>query len=573
MTSGCFSGRVPFIVRMVVPREKSRDLLPSQQVTQGRRLGLGLIRLVSLPHLHRQSMNQYLPHKPSHASNRVGFGELRARGQHSEEEYEEDRGWGQEGFQYFASCTRGLEKILAQELLAPEIGAYNVYPGHAGVRFQGSLETGYRANLWLRSAVRVMMELAVEDLDPREPGGDAVYEFVRRLGDREWGELVPVGGTFAITSHVWDCSQIRNSALASTRVKDAVCDALRQVGRPKPMKPEFTEDVDLPLQLSLYRDRAILYRDMSGSSLHKRGYRDAMHRASLNEAVAAGCLQLAGWPDMVRKKLKAGEDVMLMDPMCGSGTFLIEGALMAMNVAPGLMRRVWPFHTWHDFNPELWSRCCEDARSRVRADLHNLRLVGNDTHEGALALVHKDAHAAGVEHLLELYHLDIKDFVPPTRPNMILTNPPWGLRIGGEASEEDGEWVDDMPSGPISDDIPPPTPQMEAAWSDLGNFLRRECASTEVNILCGNPEATRPLGMRAHGRSPVMVGGVDCRLLQYDVLPPRSKEGAHRAAPACHKCGQVGHIARECPNRDVCRVCGQAGHFARDCPESKIRGR
>lgn len=155
---------------------------------------------------------------------------------------------------------------------------------------------------------------------------------------------------FAVQSRVWNCTDISNSNFASIRAKDAICDAVRDAcdgHRPEPPE-EGGSLADVPLFLSLYRDKAVLYRDLSGVSLHKRGYRDIMHKASLNEGIAAAVLTIAGWNQAIpgfgdANKNSVGTERVLLDPMCGSGTFLIEAALMASQVAPGLMRRQWPF--------------------------------------------------------------------------------------------------------------------------------------------------------------------------------------------------------------------------------------
>ncbi|KAK3261169.1 hypothetical protein CYMTET_29912, partial [Cymbomonas tetramitiformis] len=312
--------------------------------------------------------------------------------------------------QYFATCTPGLEQVVAQELQSSQVQAMSVVVGHLGVHFKGSMQTGYRANLWLRSSTRVLLLLSEDELDPYRPGGDSVYDFVRNAAP--WAQLIPVGGTFLVKSHVWNCSQISNSMLASTRTKDAICDALRQEHRQKPRKPSIPEEADVPLVLSLHRDRALLYRDMTGVSLHKRGYRDAMHKASLNEATAAGVLQLSGWREAVASSAPKSSPVTLLDPMCGSGTLLIEAALMAMQVAPGLYRSSWPFESWPDFDPQEFAECRREAQEAERELPMHVRIMGNDMHSGALDLASRDIRAAGLGDLIELRQGDVAALAP-----------------------------------------------------------------------------------------------------------------------------------------------------------------
>lgn len=334
---------------------------------------------------------------------------------------------------YYATCAPGLEQVLAAELASPLIDAQEVEVGSAGVSFVGSKVTGYKATLWLRTAVRVLVQLAAGPLPSGRGQYDPVYIFIRdavdwpsilvddsspptvqqvsnsrssgvpscpgslsfssrcfdhrcwvlgfrvlplccsyrvssffpaeayrprRDTERRDNELHnareryasrssegPRFRNFAVQSRVWNCTDISNSNFASVRAKDAICDAVRDAcGGHRPEPPEQGSLADVPLFLSLYRDTAVLYRDLSGVSLHKRGYRDVMHKASLNEGIAAAVLTLAGWNQAVSgfgdaNKNAPGKERVLLDPMCGSGTFLIEAALMASNTAPGLLRR------------------------------------------------------------------------------------------------------------------------------------------------------------------------------------------------------------------------------------------
>lgn len=300
---------------------------------------------------------------------------------------------------FFATCAPGLEEVVAAELCSPAIAASNIKLGASGVSFTGTFHTAYNANLWLRCAIRVLVELASSPI-PLRTGrrSDPIYEFIKESVD--WKTLLvhdddedehfddgydgdvmyhhndvnaPARGsfsstttllkevrkrrrpqtwrfrTFAVQSRTRDCPQVNNSMFASVRAKDAICDSIRNVcGGSKPSPPEDGGAMaDVPLFLSVFRDHACIYRDMSGISLHRRGYRDAMHKASLNEAIAASCLTIAGWNPEITGfgdfNTSHLNGLSLLDPMCGSGTFLIEAALMACNRAPGLRRQHWPF--------------------------------------------------------------------------------------------------------------------------------------------------------------------------------------------------------------------------------------
>lgn len=473
--------------------------------------------------------------------------------------------------QFFATCAPGLEDLVARELSSPLIGATRVETGSSGVTFCGSMLTGYRANLWLHCAVRVLLRLAQGDLNPRVPAGDSVYSFLRRSVN--WADFVdPLGDevhrreskqkqrslhavigrkakegletnedkdegtyhlssgirrarirrarTFSVESRVWDCESVSSSHLVTTRAKDAICDSLRDsYDGVKPNPPAPGECADLPLFLSLFRDHAVLYRDMSGASLHKRGYRDVMHRASLSEGIAAAMLMRANWPERVeclwqksrgkgtvnlKVESEEASEAIILDPMCGSGTLLIEAALMAMNCAPGLLRRQWPFQFWPDYSAKLWQRSVDEAKAVVQPMPEGVRIFGNDIHSGALSLCERDAKTAGVFRFLELSYGDCKEYRPPFTPNLVVVNPPWGTRLS-QTSDEEAHWLDDT-------------------WQNLGLFLKAECSRTDVFVLSGNSTVTQKLHMRASQKWPVVVGGIKCRMLHYRVLPPKPRQ-------------------------------------------------
>lgn len=222
---------------------------------------------------------------------------------------------------YYATCAPGLEKVLAAELSSPLISAQEVEEGLAGVSFVGTKVTGYKANLWLRTAVRVLVQLAAGPLPLGRGRYDPVYTFIRDAVD--WPSILVSSGdregvvpqsfkfrNFVVQSRVWNCTDISSSEFATLRAKDAICDAVREAcGGNRPEPPEKGIVVDVPLFLSLYRDTAVLYRDLSGVSLNKRCYRDVMHRASLNDGIAAACLTIAGWNQAV-----AGFGIPCADP-------------------------------------------------------------------------------------------------------------------------------------------------------------------------------------------------------------------------------------------------------------------
>lgn len=371
---------------------------------------------------------------------------------------------------YFVTCAHGLEEAVAAELREETIGAQAVSTGSSGVHFKGDLATGYRANLWLRSGVRVLAEFARQEAR----GPEELYAWARTL---DWGSCLRRGQTFSVDARVWD-SELTHSKYAALRIKDALCDVFREKTGERPCVD--VDGADLPLFLYLYRDEAILYRDLSGTTLHKRGYRAAMHVSPLNESLAAGILRLAGWE---------GQGA-FCDPMCGSGVFAIEAALLALRRAPGLLRKAFPFERWPDFEKALWKEAKGQAYARARYELP-FPILANDHHEGALALARRDAEAAGVGEFIRFSHAGVAEYAPPERPRVVAVNPPWGGRL--------------KPA------------DLNLTWRQLGGFLTRACMGADAWVLSGAEEAERCLGLVPSGSLPLAIGKAECRLLHYQL--------------------------------------------------------
>ncbi len=385
---------------------------------------------------------------------------------------------------YFATCAPGLEPVLADELRADTIGAADVEPGSSGVAFTGDRDTGYRANLWLRTAIRVLAELDRAPVD----GPEALYDWARGL---PWERWMTVDQTLSVDARVWD-SAITHSRYAAFRIKDAICDRFRDRCGDRP--DVDVADAHLPLFLYVYENRATLYRDLSGQTLHKRGYRSAMHKSSLNECVAAGIVLMSGFDGT--------QD--FADPMCGSGTIPIEAALIAQRRAPGLFRKTpFPFERWPDFDRRAWG----EIRAAAKAEARPLgcRIAANERHPGAASLARRDVAAAGLGDVVTIAQGDAETWEPPFVPQWVVTNPPWGERLS-DASE--------------------------ASWRTLGGFLKARCGGAQAWLLSGNAELTQFLRMKATRRIPIRIGKFDCRLIRYDVRarapgeapPPRAAD-------------------------------------------------
>lgn len=372
---------------------------------------------------------------------------------------------------YYAACTLGLEQVLADELRALKAGDVEVRRGACA--FTGDRAIGYAACLWLRSAVRVQEEL----VRGRARNRDDLYALA---GEVDWSQSITYLQTLAIDGSVKD-SFANDTRFPVLVVKDAICDQFRdRIGK----RPDVGKDrPDLPIKLVLQGDEAILYRELGGEPLHKRGYREIQHKSPLNEATAAGLLLLTGWD----------RSTPLCDPMCGSATFLVEAAWLATDRAPGLGRS-FAFEHWRDTDLDAWRRLFDEAEARAARGAAALPpLCGNDRHPGAIALAQKALAAAGLAGKVALRHGDCSDYEPPFRPGIVVTNPPYGDRLTPDAT------------------------QLAETWHALGRFLHTQCSGAHAFVLCGNPELTRHLGLRASQKHPVRNGPIECRWLHYEI--------------------------------------------------------
>ncbi|MDJ0976124.1 MAG: THUMP domain-containing protein [Planctomycetota bacterium] len=383
---------------------------------------------------------------------------------------------------HFAACTRGLEPALVDELT--ELGAAHVTERRGGVAFEADKRLAYTANLWLRSAIRVQEEL----VGGRMRDADDLYDAVASV---PWTRYIHPDQTLAVSASVRDAPSLRHSGYAALRVKDAVVDVVRaKHGRRPSVDTKFP---DLALKLVVHGSRLLLYRDLSGRSLHKRGWRPVQVKSPLNEATAAGLLRLTGWD----------RESPLLDPLCGSGTLPIEAALWAADRAPGL-QRPFAFEQFPDHDERLWEELLDDARRRAKPTLP-FAIDGADRHDGALTLAAEGARAAGAQDLVRFTRSDIHRLEPDTVPRLVVTNPPYGERLG------EGEDLIDT-------------------YRDLGKFLKAKCPGATAWILSGNRELTKHLGMRTSRRVPVMNGPIECRWLRYEILERRN--GTSPTGPA-----------------------------------------
>ncbi len=370
----------------------------------------------------------------------------------------------QESFELIAKTFQGLEEVLAQELI--ELGANDVQIGRRMVSFSGNQEMMYRANFCLRTAVRVLKPIS----HFRARNADDVYKAVKEI---EWKDILDLDTSFVVDTTVYS-TEFRNSKFVAYKVKDAIVDYfMEREGK----RPNISvANPDLRLNIHIAEENCTLSLDSSGESLHLRGYRTATVEAPINEVLAAALIKMSGWKF----------DCDLIDPFCGSGTILVEAALMARNIYPGVFRQKFGFENWKDFNPELLSSIFEDD-SNERTFEH--RIVGSDINLRAVEAALANAKAAGVADLITVEQREIRDFKKPEMPAVLITNPPYGERLRPE--------------------------DLSDIYRTLGEKLKREFQGGEAWIISSREELFDSMRLRPSIKVPLQNGSLDCELRKY----------------------------------------------------------
>ena len=389
---------------------------------------------------------------------------------------------------WVATAPIGAAAVLSAELAA--FGASGIRERSNDVKFEGTLETGYRACLWSRTAVRVFLSLGSVDA----ASAAALYAGMKRI---DWRTHLPVGATLACACSGGNES-IRHTLYGAQLLKDAVCDQLRESRGERPnVSPERPAVL---LHLHVEGAMGQLSVDFSGESLHRRGYRTEGGRAPLKENVAAAVLLRSGWPEI------SAQGGWLLDPMCGSGTFLTEAALISADAAPGLARDYHGFTGWGGHDAPLWERLCVEARARRAARPPARCILGGDIDPDSVRMALANADGAGVADWIHIERRALADTLRPRDPagpgpgGLFVTNPPYGERIGSE----DG---------------------LVPLYTELGRVMRERFRGWHAAILTGNPPLARHLGIYAKRSHRVFNGNLDCRLLRFDL------DAAHEQRP------------------------------------------
>ena len=371
-------------------------------------------------------------------------------------------------FQMLAKTFKGLEEVLAKELV--ELGVNNVQIERRAVSFTGDKRMLYMANFCLRTASRILVPIA--QFKARHT--DDIYEQVKQI---DWSEYMTTKMTFQIDATVYS-DHFRHSQFVTYRVKDAIVDWWMERGGVRP-SVKLTNP-DLYLNVHIGGDIVTVSLDSSGESLHKRGYRVANTQAPINEALAAGMLLLAGWQGQ-------GD---FYDPMCGSGTLLIEAALIARNIAPGIYRKGFAFEKWANFDADLFEDVYSDD-SREREFTH--KIYGSDAGFYAMQTAMKNVESAGLQRDIEVKQIRVQELrltEKDTDGALVMINPPYGERL---AQDKD----------------------VMNLYKDMGTALKHQFSGATAWIISSNDEALKCIGLRPAKRVRLVNGDLDCWFNQY----------------------------------------------------------
>ncbi len=376
-------------------------------------------------------------------------------------------------FEIVAKTFQGLEQVLAEEL--SELGAENIQKGLRMVSFEGDKEMMYKANFCLRTALRILKP--IKHFSAKD--ADEVYEQVKAIN---WEEFMTDKSTFAIDAVV-NSEEFRHSKFVAYRVKDAIADYFREKTGNRPSVR--INNPDLALNIHIAQTSCTLSLDSSGESLHRRGYRQEAVEAPLNEVLAAGIIKLTGW----------NGECDFIDPMSGSGTFPIEAALIARNIAPGVFRKGYAFEKWSDFDQELFEQIYNDD-SKEREFEH--KIYAYDNSPRAIAIATENIKAAGVNKDIILTFQPFQQFQQPTEKSIMVTNPPYGERIS--------------------------TNDLLGLYKMIGERLKHAFIGNEAWILSYHDECFAQIGLKPSTKIPLFNGPLECELHKYEIFDGKYKE-------------------------------------------------
>ena len=382
---------------------------------------------------------------------------------------------------FFAPCPRGLSGVLADELTA--LGATTAHAQEAGVAFDGDKALGYMANLHSRMASRILQRVAHFPYANEQQ----IYDAAAMLA---WPSWFDVSRTIKVEINAHRCP-LKSLDFITLRVKDAVCDKFREQVDLRPSVD--ARDPDIRIHVFLDATHASLYLDLSGEPLFKRGVRDHTGEAPLKKNLAAGIIRLSGW--------QPGEA--FLDPMCGSGTFLIEAAEMALDIAPGLSGaklREFAFTKLKNFDQPMWDAQVAKARQRIKPGTL-LPIYGTDKYGYAITDARENLTANGLIDFVHLKQVSILEVAAPAASGVLVTNPPYGERLGD-------------------------TTDLAELYPKLGDWMKQKFAGWRAYFFTGDPQLAKGVRLSASKRTPLFNGKIECRLLEYKIIAGSNRKPA-----------------------------------------------
>ena len=373
----------------------------------------------------------------------------------------------------YLTCARGLEKI-AQTELEPFVASSHIDQG--GVQFEADLKGIYNINL--RS--RIGMHALIQQLKFNAKDTDEIYNQIYNFS---WTDLIDYKQTFMVKVR-GKSNYFKNNQYTTLRIKDAIVDRIKKdrMSRPSINK----ENPDVIVSVFIIDDCIKVYLDSSGTSLHKRGYRNKIHRAALNESLAAGLILLSDW----------NHEDPFYDLMCGSGTIPIEAALIAHHIAPGIFRKNFGFQNWNNYDEKLFTKLKKKATSEITIR-DNVKIHGSDLAFQNIAMCLSSAKSFDIQKLIEFKKLDIKDFKGTDDKGTVILNPPYGERL--QQSDED----------------------LAALYELIGDVFKNQCPNFDAYVFTSNLEMIKRIGLKSEQKNVLKNGRLDCRFIYYPISSGR----------------------------------------------------
>ncbi len=376
-------------------------------------------------------------------------------------------------FEMKATTFHGLEDVLVNELM--KLGARDIVPFKRGVSFTGDKGFMYKANLCLRTALKVLVPIYSFTANNE-------HELYAKMKEYEWEELLNTDDTLAINATV-NSDEFNHSLYVSQKTKDAICDRFVDKFDVRP-----NVDLDRPtvrIYVHIFRNQVNVSLDSSGDSLFKRGYRVDIDTAPMKEVLAAGMVLLSNWQPHLP----------LIDGMCGSGTLGIEAALFANNIPPGVFREEFGFMKWHDYDKELWDTIYESTINRIKDDMPNI--ISSDIDIVPLEMAKRNGAVAKVDDVIQYEHISFFDLMPTKPHGTILLNPPYDERIKMEDTN--------------------------AFYKQIGDKLKKDFGGWTCWIISSNMEAIKSIGLHPSKKMTLFNASLECKLLKYEMYSGSKK--------------------------------------------------